>query len=210
MTTFLVRAQCLVAPPRMGGLRMSNAEALTNFKTKPTNISGALIIDHKNYHDDRGNFYEMFHMEQFEKLGLPNKFVQANCSQSTFGVLRGLHIQKKNPQGKLLKCVVGEIYDVCVDLRPESPTFKRWFGTYLSGNDDTLLYLPEGTAHGFICTSGVCVVQYFCTTAYDKESDGGILWNDPEIGVEWPLEPQTLSDKDKNLPFLKDWLTKEK
>jgi dTDP-4-dehydrorhamnose 3,5-epimerase len=187
------------------------ADPLTQkFRITPTPIHGALIIEHDSHQDDRGEFAEYFNSPDYESLGLPSVYPQANYSNSSFGVLRGLHIQRKKPQGKLVKCLVGAVYDVCVDLRPESPSFMKWHGIYLQADEPKSFWLPPGTAHGFICVSGVCLVHYLCSTIYDKETDGGIRWDDPELDIAWPMVPELMSAKDSNLPTAYEWLKEVK
>lgn len=178
--------------------------------TYSTKIDGVRIIKVPVFQDKRG-YFENYYMESvFKELDLPTNWVQDNISWSQFGVLRGLHMQNKNPQGKLINCVCGQVFDVWVDLRPESKTFKQWesivLGSYMAG-DAEMVYLPPGLAHGFFVQSDFAVVNYKCTTPYDKESDGGILWN--SCGIEWCFESDftpIISDKDKKLPRIDEFL----
>jgi dTDP-4-dehydrorhamnose 3,5-epimerase len=156
------------------------------------------------HRDDRGYFQEL------DKTPPEvNPFVQTNCSWSQFGVLRGLHLQRKDPQGKRIHCLRGTIYDVWVDLRPGSKSFMKWGAFQLQAESGQSIYLPPGLAHGFFTMSKFALVMYQCTTLWDKESDGGVYWNDPEIGIEWPFDDgmyPILSDKDRQLPPISIYL----
>ena len=162
-----------------------------------------VVIHHAPvYKDDRGWFQEL------SKETTPT-FVQSNASWSQFGVLRGLHIQKNHPQGKLIHCLKGTVYDVWLDLRPTSTSFKKWGAFQLQAETGTSIYLPPGLAHGFFTMSQFALIVYQCTTQYDKESDGGIYWNDPDLNIDWPftrgLTP-LLSDKDRQLSSMEEYL----
>lgn len=162
-----------------------------------TNIQGAVIIEPKVYGDHRGFFLETYRDRQYRdqaKIQLP--FVQDNHSRSSRGVLRGLHFQKTKPQGKLVRVVRGEVFDVGVDLRKDSPTFGNWIGVWLSEDNHRQLWLPPGLAHGFIVTSDSADFEYKCTDYYDPSDEGCLIWNDPDIGIDWPSESPLLSDKD--------------
>lgn len=182
---------------------------MLEFELFPTKVEGVRIIKNKRFDDDRGSFEVSFGKQQFEALGLPTEWVQDNVSLSYQGVLRGMHIQTKNPQAKLIRCVMGGVWDCWVDLRPESKTFKKWGSLPLVDHKPEAIYLPPGLAHGFFCMSRFAVVQYKCTTLYDKESDGGIYYKDKEIGIEWPypyeMDP-LVSPKDDNLPSVAEYL----
>ena len=172
-----------------------------------TGIDGLVIIEPQVFGDERGFFMETFQARKFEELGLPTNFVQDNHSRSKKGILRGLHIQTQNTQGKLVRVISGEVYDVAVDLRKGSPTYGEWRGVYLSGENKRMFWVPEGFAHGFYVTSESADFVYKCTDYYTPEHDMSIAWNDPELKIEWPLEmggePQ-LSTKDENAsPFAK-------
>ena len=163
-----------------------------------TKIQGAVIIEPKVYGDHRGFFLETYRDQQYRdqaKIELP--FVQDNHSRSSRGVLRGLHFQKTKPQGKLVRVVRGEVFDVGVDLRKDSPTFGNWQGVWLSEDNHRQLWLPPGLAHGFIVTSDSADFEYKCTDYYDPNDEGCLIWNDPDIGIDWPSEGPLLSDKDK-------------
>mgnify|MGYP001500253304 CR=1 FL=1 len=170
------------------------------FKITKTGMEGLIIIEPVVRTDERGYFMETYNARDLKSAGLPLNFVQDNHSKSKKGVLRGLHFQKKHPQGKLVRVIAGSIYDVAVDLRPTSPSFKRWFGLVLSSGNRKQLYIPTGFAHGFLALSEEAEVIYKCTDYYDPEDEDGIIWNDPEIGIEWPNNDQVvLSAKDAQL-----------
>ncbi|MEG3128822.1 dTDP-4-dehydrorhamnose 3,5-epimerase [Pantoea cypripedii] len=163
-----------------------------------TKIADVKIIEPKVFGDERGFFLETFQKERYlSALNIEGDFVQDNHSRSSKGVLRGLHFQRENPQGKLVRVVRGEVFDVAVDIRPESPTFKQWVGVYLSEENKTQFWIPPGLAHGFVVISDFADFEYKCTNYYDPGSEGCLLWNDPEIGIEWPMESPLLSEKDK-------------
>lgn len=180
---------------------------MSNFKFIGTDIEGLFLIEPKVLGDERGYFMETYHYDDFKAAGLTAQFVQDNQSKSKKGVLRGLHFQKTHPQGKLVRVLSGEVFDVAVDLRDNSSTYGKWFGVVLSGENKKMFYVPEGFAHGFLVLSEEAEFTYKCTDFYHPEDEGGILWNDPEMGVEWPISsdiPLTFSEKDKNLPLFKD------
>ncbi|KAB3526633.1 dTDP-4-dehydrorhamnose 3,5-epimerase [Alkaliphilus serpentinus] len=178
---------------------------MSNFHFNETGIKGLYVIQQKIYADSRGYFMETYNEKAFLEAGLNVKFVQDNQSKSTKGVLRGLHFQKQYPQGKLVRIIKGEVFDVAVDLRRNSPTFKQWFGCILSEENRRQMYLPEGFAHGFLVLSNEAEFIYKCTNLYHPEDEGGYLWNDPTFHIQWPLEgikEVILSEKDKShLPF---------
>jgi dTDP-4-dehydrorhamnose 3,5-epimerase len=167
-----------------------------------TTIPGLLVVEPRVFGDDRGFFLETFNAARFAEHALPTEFVQDNHSRSAKGVLRGLHYQRRNPQGKLVSVVRGEVWDVAVDIREGSPTFGRWFGTTLSEQRHQLLWIPPGFAHGFCVLSESADFLYKCTTLYDPADDRGIRWNDPALGIEWPIADPILSAKDRALPSL--------
>lgn len=174
---------------------------------KKTNIDGLVIIQPQVFGDERGYFMEVYNQQVFNEAGLDMVFVQDNESRSKKGVLRGLHFQRKFSQGKLVRCTEGAVWDVGVDLRKGSPTYGQWAGVTLTAENKTMFYIPEGFAHGFVVLSDTATFNYKCTNFYAPEYDGGIRWNDPDIGVEWPIadiEELLLSDKDQKQPFLKD------
>lgn len=170
----------------------------------PTELPGVIIVDPTVFGDDRGFFMETYHEAKFREGGIAEPFVQDNHSRSAKGVLRGLHYQLPNPQGKLVRVVSGVVFDVAVDIRRGSPSFGRWVGVELSAENKRQLWVPAGFAHGFCVTSEHAEVVYKCTTLYDGPNDRGIRWNDPEIGIEWPVESPLLSEKDRVAPFLSD------
>lgn len=177
-------------------------------KITKTKLDGCVIIEPKVFGDHRGFFKETFQAERYKEAGLTLPFVQDNHSRSTQGVLRGLHFQKTKPQGKLVSCLAGEVFDVAVDLRAGSPTYGQWEATILSGDNHLQFYVPPGFAHGFLVLSDIADFQYKCTDYYDPSDEGGIIWNDPVMGIDWPLgdiEPR-LSEKDKSLSSLEEAL----
>ncbi len=169
-----------------------------------TPLEGVLIIEPRVISDDRGFFIETWNATRFREAGLPQEFVQDNQSRSKRGVLRGLHYQEPNPQGKLVRCTRGSIFDVAVDIRVGSPTFGKWFGTELDENNFRMIWVPEGFAHGFCALADETEVLYKCTALYDGAADRSILWNDPGIGINWPLSAPRLSPKDAAAPRLED------
>lgn len=172
-----------------------------------TGINGLTIIETKVFGDSRGYFMETYNYNDFSAAGLNVAFVQDNQSKSRKGVLRGLHFQKTYPQGKLVRVISGEVFDVAVDLRKSSPTYKKWFGIILSAENKKQFYVPEGFAHGFLVLSEEAEFVYKCTDFYHPEDEGGIAWNDEEIGIEWPLHyinEIIMSEKDKVLKTLKE------
>lgn len=178
-----------------------------NFKFNKTKIDGLYIIEPKLYGDHRGYFMETYSEREFFENGLDMKFVQDNQSKSKKGVLRGLHFQTQHSQGKLVRVIEGEVFDVAVDLREESPTYGQWEGVKLSAENNLQFYIPEGFAHGFLVMSEEAIFTYKCSDFYYPEYDGGIIWNDKDINIQWPIdniEEILLSDKDKNLKTLKE------
>jgi len=169
---------------------------------RETQLPGVIEIEPELFGDARGFFMEVYQREKYRAAGIDVEFVQENHSRSALRVLRGLHYQLRHPQGKLMRAVVGEIFDVAVDLRPASPHFGEWAGAVLSAENRRLLYIPPGFAHGFCVTSEVAEVVYQCTDYYDPEDERGILWSDPEIDVHWPITQPILSRKDQHHPLL--------
>nr|WP_090308640.1 dTDP-4-dehydrorhamnose 3,5-epimerase [Eubacterium aggregans] len=172
-----------------------------------TKIDGLVIVKPQVFGDDRGYFMETYNQKVFEDAGLDMVFIQDNESKSKKGVLRGLHFQRKFSQGKLVRCTQGAVWDVGVDLRKGSKTYGQWEGVTLSADNKTMFYIPEGFAHGFVVLTDEATFNYKCTNLYAPEYDGGIRWNDPDVGVEWPIEglgELLLSDKDQKQPFLKE------
>ena len=178
-------------------------------RVEPTELPGVVLIEAAVHRDDRGFFLEVFHAAKFRALGLDLAFVQDNHSSSKRGTVRGLHLQTDEPQGKLVRCVSGAVFDVAVDVRRGSPTFARWTGTTLSAENFRQLWIPPGFAHGFTVLSAVAEVEYKCTSLYKPESDLAIRWNDPRIGIQWPEQAwpdgaPVLSPKDADAPLLSE------
>jgi dTDP-4-dehydrorhamnose 3,5-epimerase len=169
-----------------------------------TGLDGVVIIEPQVHGDERGFFQEIWKAGSYEKYGLPVTFSQANISRSTKGILRGLHYQVRQAQGKLVSVFEGRIFDVAVDIRPGSLSFGQWAGVELSAASHRQLYVPEGFAHGFIVLSDSALIHYHCTTEYAPQYDAAIAWNDPDIAVKWPCEPVVISQKDSDAPFLRD------
>ena len=167
-------------------------------KVKQTNLPGVLHIEPKVFGDARGFFLETYNKGRYMAAGFPDvDFIQDNHSRSTKGVLRGLHFQLNNPQGKLVQVATGSVFDVAVDIRVGSPTFGQWYGCILGEENHQQLWIPPKFAHGFCVLSDTADFIYKCTDYYRPEDEGGLLWSDPEVGIGWPLEAPLLSDKDK-------------
>ena len=176
-------------------------------KVTTCDIEGLYVIEPTVFKDERGYFMETYNQNDFKEAGLNMTFVQDNQSMSVKGVLRGLHFQKQYAQGKLVRAVRGTVFDVAVDLRSDSKTYGKWFGVTLSAENKKQFYIPEGFAHGFLVLSDEAEFAYKCTDFYHPGDEGGLLWSDPEIGVDWPIEPGMeliISDKDKKWSGLKD------
>ena len=167
-------------------------------------IPGVIFIEPKIFGDSRGWFVELWNKEKYEQIGIKENFVQDNISYSKYGVLRGLHYQKPHTQGKLIFVLQGEVWDVVVDLRIESPTFKKWEAFKLTGEKKEQLYIPEGMAHGFCVLSDEVIFQYKCTDKYSPNDEKGIRWDDQELLIPWPVKDPLISDKDKNLSFMRE------
>ena len=185
-----------------------------NFTFTKTSIDGVVVVDVKSYGDDRGYFMETYKRECFEKGGITCDFVQDNQSSSTKGVLRGLHFQINHPQSKLVRVVSGSVFDVAVDLRPNSPTFGKWEGVVLSAENKRQFFIPRGFAHGFLVLSDTAEFCYKCDDVYHPNDEGGLMFNDPAIGIEWPAmegdlefdeSKVKLSDKDKLHPSFEEY-----
>ena len=166
-------------------------------QVEQTKLDGVLLVVPTVFGDDRGFFMETYNQAKAQELGLPTNFVQDNHSKSSKGVLRGLHYQSPQWQGKLVRVVLGEIFDVAVDISAGSPTFGEWLAYTLNDQNKQQLYVPEGFAHGFVVTSDTAEVVYKCTSLYAPEQEGSLLWNDPEIGIDWPIDEPILSAKDE-------------
>ena len=173
-------------------------------KFVPFAIPGVIVIEPDVHKDSRGFFLETYHEEKYRAGGIPGGFVQDNQSRSGGGTLRGLHLQLQRPQGKLIRVIEGEIFDVAVDVRRSSPTFGKWVGVTLTAENFKQCYIPQGFAHGFAVVSAVAQVEYKCTDIYDAASEIGIAWDDPALGIEWPFSNPILSDRDKRHPRLAD------
>ncbi len=169
-----------------------------------TPLPGVFLLEPRVFRDGRGAFLETWNRDTYRAIGLPDRFAQDNISYSGHGVLRGLHYQHPTAQGKLVTVLQGEVFDVAVDIRVDSPTFGRWWGTTLSGEDLRQLYVPGGFAHGFVVTGESAIFSYKCTAPYAPSEEGSIRWDDPEIGIAWPLASPTLSEKDAVAPNLRD------
>ena len=181
---------------------------MSNFTFNETRIKGVYIIDVKTYGDNRGYFMETYKESDFKEAGLDYNFVQDNQSSSRKGVLRGLHFQKTHPQAKLVRVLKGEVFDVAVDLRKNSPTYGQWVGVVLSEENKRQFMIPRGFAHGFVVMSDYAEFAYKCDDLYHPEDEGGIMWNDPAISIEWPeVGELILSEKDKVHPSLADLKT---
>jgi len=173
------------------------------FKFIPTPIGGVFEIEPTVYGDRRGYFLETYNRRDFLEAGIAAEFVQDNQSFSGKGILRGMHFQEKHPQAKLVRVLSGEVYDVCVDLRRDSPTFGKWHGVYLSGENKRQFFVPRGLAHGFLVLSETAEFAYKCDEFYHPEDEKGFAWNDPEVAIRWPLDgigQPLLSEKDAKLP----------
>jgi len=177
-------------------------------KITETHLDGVLLLEPRVFPDQRGFFLETYQSRRYEKAGIGVSFVQDNHSRSTMGVLRGLHLQVQYPQGKLVYAVRGRIWDVAVDVDPASPTFRQWFGAELSDETQRQLYVPPGYAHGFVVLSEVADVVYKCTDYYAPGDEAGLLWNDPELAIDWPQATPVLSERDAANLTLADYLNR--
>lgn len=173
-------------------------------KVIETQLPGCLVLEPRVFGDDRGHFYETWNKKVFSDLGLDIEFKQANVSSSSRGVLRGLHYQWPRPQGKLVHVLEGEAYDVAVDIRPDSVTFKRWDAVILSGENKRQFWIPPGFAHGFVALSERVTFSYLCTEIYYPECDASLRWDDADLAIDWPVSKPQLSGKDAKAPFLCD------
>jgi dTDP-4-dehydrorhamnose 3,5-epimerase len=167
-----------------------------------TAVPGVLIVEPDMHADGRGFFLETYHADRYQQHGIPGPFVQDNHSRSLAGTLRGLHLQLRRPQGKLIRVIEGEIYDVAVDVRRGSPTFGQWVGVTLTADNFRQCYVPPGFAHGFCVVSPVAQVEYKCTDLYDPASEIGVAWNDPTLAITWPVTNPLLSARDSRHPTL--------
>ena len=169
-----------------------------------TDLNGVLIIKPQVFGDKRGFFKEIYHSEKYLEAGINLNFIQDNYSRSTKGVLRGMHYQKTKPQGKLIQCLRGEIFDVIVDINKESKTFGRYISTNLTEDNHVQVYIPPGYAHGFCVLSDTAEISYKCTEFYYPEDEAGLAWDDPDVAISWPFKNPILSEKDKHHPNLKN------
>lgn len=169
-----------------------------------TGIPGLVVVEPEVHGDSRGMFMETWNADRYGACGLPDRFVQSNISRSSAGVIRGLHYQHPCAQGKLVTVLEGRVFDVAVDIRVDSPTFRQWAGVELSATNHRQLYVPEGFAHGFCVLDDSALLSYLCTHEFNAEYDAGLAWNDPDIGIEWPIMPKSLSEKDRLAPRLQD------
>jgi len=168
----------------------------------PLALPEVILIEPDVYRDPRGFFLETYHARKYRDGGIPETFVQDNLSRSVHGILRGLHAQRQHPQGKLIRVITGEVFDVAVDVRRGSPTFAQWVSVVLSGENFRQCYVPAGFAHGFVVLSEIAVVEYKVTDFYDPTDEIGIIWSDPALGIDWPIQNPVLSAKDaRNLPL---------
>ena len=175
---------------------------------EPTPLPDVFVLRHGLFRDDRGFFQEVFRADQFGSLGLPGGFVQVNHSRSSRGVVRGLHFQWDPPMGKLMRVIAGRAFLVAVDVRKGSPTLGRWFGTELAAGDGRQVWAPAGCARGFAVLSDHAEVEYLCTGVYNPAAESGIRWDDPEIGITWPVADPILSAKDRDAQTLREWLAR--
>lgn len=171
-----------------------------------THLPGVLIIEPKVFGDERGFFVECYQEPRYRDVGIEMPFVQDNHSRSQYGVLRGLHFQRNRPQGKLVRVTRGAVYDVAVDINPASPTCGEFVGVELTADNHLQLWIPPGYAHGFCVLSDTADFQYKCTDLYYPEEEGGLIWNDPDVNIPWPVETPKLSEKDLRNPSLRTLL----
>lgn len=169
-----------------------------------TKLDGVLILEPRVFEDERGRFLETWNAERYAEAGILGPFVQDNVSVSKRGVLRGLHFQNPNPQGKLVSVLQGAVYDVAVDLRTDSPTFKEWVGVELSAENGRQMWIPEGFAHGFQALADRSVFSYKCTAPYSPADEHVLRWDDPALGIEWPLDEPVMAQKDAEAPLIAD------
>ncbi len=177
-------------------------------KVTTCEIEGLKVIEPKVFGDDRGYFFESYNYNDYAAAGITEQFVQDNQSASKKGVLRGLHFQKEFPQDKLVRVIRGEVFDVAVDLRKDSKTYGKWFGVVLSEENKKQFFIPKNFAHGFLVLSDYAEFAYKCTDFYHPNDEGGLIWNDPEIGIEWPLQEGVeliMSEKDQKWPGIKEF-----
>lgn len=174
----------------------------------PTSIEDVALIHNQSFEDERGFFVEIYRQDIFEEHGLPTNFVQMNHSRSSKDILRGLHFQWEPPMGKMMRVTVGRAFLVAVDIRCDSKTLGKWYGIELSESDRTQLWAPAGFARGFCVLSDFAEIQYLCTGVYNHKAESGIRWDDPDIGIEWPIRNPVVSDKDRGAGTLSEWLAR--
>jgi dTDP-4-dehydrorhamnose 3,5-epimerase len=179
-------------------------DQISNVNIEKTKLPGVILVTSREFADERGFFTETYNQRQFTEAGLPADFVQDNHSRSNRGVLRGLHYQYPQWQGKLVRVIRGEIFDVAVDIRSDSPNFGQWVGVTLNADSQQPIYVPPGFAHGFCVMSEFADVVYKCTTLYKSQDDAAIRWDDPQINIDWPLRDPVISEKDSNAPYLSE------
>jgi len=173
-------------------------------KVTRTELDGLIIIEPAFFEDDRGFFMEAWHHSKYKEAGVPAQFVQDNISLSKFGVLRGLHFQSPGEQGKLVSVLKGEVFDVAVDIRVDSPTYKKWVGVNLSESNRKQLWIPPGFAHGFTALSDDALFLYKCSEYYNRQYEHTLRWDDPDIGIDWPGTKHIMSEKDAAAPYFRD------
>ena len=173
-------------------------------KINKTELDGVLIIELNVFNDQRGYFFETYNQNRYREIGINSNFVQDNLSCSKKGTLRGLHYQHPHDQAKLVQVIQGEVFDVAVDIRRDSPTFGKWIGQYLSAENKKQIFIPEGFAHGFCVLSETALFHYKCSGLYAPECEGGILWSDPDVGIKWPIDSPIISEKDAGFSCLKN------
>jgi dTDP-4-dehydrorhamnose 3,5-epimerase len=173
-------------------------------KTQKTELDGVLIIEPDVFNDQRGYFFETYQRQRYADVGIRADFVQDNLSFSKKGTLRGLHYQHPHDQSKLVQVIQGKVFDVAVDIRRGSPTFGKWVGRHLSDKNKKQIYIPKGFAHGFCVLSDTALFHYKCSDLYASECEGGVLWSDPDVGIDWPVALPTISEKDAGFTCLKD------
>jgi len=176
---------------------------------RPTGLEGLLLIEPKRFGDERGFFLETFQRARYAEVGITDDLVQDNHSRSRKGVVRGMHFQVKRPQAQIVTVMRGRVFDVAVDLRPSSPTFGKWFGAELSDDGPRQLYMAPGFAHGFCVLSDVADLHYKVSRFYDHADEGGLVWNDPDVGIAWPIEPESVAPRDAAYPRLRE-LTRDR
>ncbi len=199
-------ARYLLASAFLGGNAADLAEGIMQLKIESRHLGDICVVVPEVFQDSRGFFTEIFRADQFKALSLPVDFVQDNHSGSVRGVLRGLHFQWDPPMGKLMRVTRGTAFLVAVDIRQGSPTLGKWFGAEVSAEDRKEIWAPAGFARGFCTLSDFAEIQYKCTGVYNSRAESGIRWDDPDIGIEWPIKDVQLSDKDRKAQTLKQWL----